>query len=377
MKSTVLAFTSICFAACAADIPQLSESAQLLKVGEPGVDDDGGMCPEWGCGSNSPVIELERFHELHELGQVNAQGYRILSFQKYISGAWRNYKPRVRDGVLTAWTNGGYIGTTYYPPMKAFEGGELIGMRLQINNKRTGKELFIYVDSIADAEFWVHPSTMQVFGSPTVAKTYGLRWIDFATMKYKANVCGESPDDDGITPFHAVLFEQDRIDADLLRVTGEEAGWFNIGCKGHTLAKMHLMGRTHAAGFWMGRYTSLQERTALMKMLAGDYCGNGHAFTVAGVPLQIKDSRGWYNDIDHAFGLEAKWDQNGATCLNTPRYDYQGYYGTFLPDVDTLLDTAVDGWCDDEHPRPPPCGAGTMSDPFYSGGYFISVNVPN
>lgn len=386
MKSTVLAFTFL--AACAAEVPDVSESTQLLKFGEPGIDDDGGMCPSWGCGSNSPLVDLERFHDLHELGLRNDQGYSLVSFQKEYpaySGTWRNYKPRVRNGILTAWTNGGTVNGMYYPPMQAWANNDLINMRFLIQHE-DGHYLYIYVNAIDDAPWFVHPSTMPNFAGPSGAKTYQLTWNappqrNYAGQKTKIPVCGQSLDDDGILPFHAVLFEEDRISSDELKVTGIEAGWFNIGCKGHTLAKLHLYGRTKAAQYWMGATTSINERTAMIKMLAGDYCGNGHPFTVAGVPLQIKDSRGWYNDIDHAYGFEAKWNQNGATCLNMPRYDWQTRYGTtfethgtFDPDVETLLQTAVDGWCDDLHPRPPPCSTSTQQDPFYSGGYFVSVN---
>jgi hypothetical protein len=117
-----------------------------------------------------------------------------------------------------------------------------------------------------------------------------------------------------------------------------------------------------------------------MKLLAGDYCGNGHPFTVPGVPLEIRDSRNWYNDVSHLSLLEAKWTENGATCLNMPRYDWQTVYGTtfetqgtFEPNVETLLATSEDGWCTPENPRPPPCSG--WQDPFYSGAYFISVNA--
>ena len=379
MNPSAIALLSVVLAACATDTPELSENAHLIKIGAPGIDDDGGMCPSWGCGSNSPVVYLERFFDLHELGEPNAQGYRLTSFQKEYpagSGTWRNFKPRVRNGILTAWTNGGTIGGTYYPPVQAWAGSELINMRFVITTPDGGPVIHIYISAIDDAVWFVHPPTMQQFGAPNTAKTYLLTWNSPTpgVQKTRVPVCGQSTDDDGVLPFHAVLFEEDRVDADQLRVTHLERNWFNIGCKGHTLAKLHLFGRTKAAQFWLGATTSLNERTALIKLLAGDYCGNGNAFTVAGVPLQIRDRRNWYNDVTNLQLLEAKWTENGATCLNVPRYDFQGYYGNFIPDVETNLATSEDGWCTPENPRPPPCTG--LQDPFYSLPYFISVNDP-
>ena len=379
MKFSALVLGSLVLTSCAIEEPDLSESAQLLKIGEPGIEDDGSGCPSWGCGSNSPVVLLERFFDLNELGLPNAQGYSLTSFQKEYSagsGIWRNYKPRVRNGILSAWTNGGTVGGTYYAPTLAWANNDLINMRFVITTP-SGPVIHIYVSAIDDAPWFVHPSTMPNFAGPSVAKTYQLTWNSPTpgVQKTRIPVCGVSTDEDGILPFHAVLFEEDRIDADQLRVTHLERNWFNIGCKGHTLAKLHLYGRTKAAQYWMGATTSLNERTALIKLLAGDYCGNGHPFTVAGVPLQIRDSRNWYNDVTNAWALEAKWTENGATCLNVPRIDYQGSYTEFAPDVETLLTTSEDGWCTPENPRPPPCVG--WADPFYSGGYFISVNVPN
>jgi len=91
-----------------------------------------------------------------------------------------------------------------------------------------------------------------------------------------------------------------------------ENDWFNIGCEGHTLSKLRLTRNTiHTAPSW-------KNVQAAFKMLSGDYCGTGRAFTVDGQPLVWQD-RGGMRFYQTPLELEARWDENGATCLDSPR----------------------------------------------------------
>lgn len=71
----------------------------------------------------------------------------------------------------------------------------------------------------------------------------------------------------------AIVFETDRFDA--ASKTMDPVGdprWFNIGCAGHTLAKMHLTRNTIASGA-AAHGVSANDRQATLKMLVADYCG--------------------------------------------------------------------------------------------------------
>ena len=119
--------------------------------------------------------------------------------------------------------------------------------------------------------------------------------------------------------FHAVVFEGDRVDSLAKTVTGIDTGWFNIGCAGHALAKLHLTGHTQGAQVGAGYVTSVAERTTMLKMITGDYCGEGIPFTVAGVDLTWRDHRSWMGFDPLDASTEARWTPDGASCLNEPR----------------------------------------------------------
>ncbi|MGH8311591.1 MAG: ADYC domain-containing protein, partial [Steroidobacteraceae bacterium] len=113
--------------------------------------------------------------------------------------------------------------------------------------------------------------------------------------------------------------------------------WFNLGCARHTLAKLRLTRSTlHTvkSGAW-------QQVQATLKMLSADYCGTGKAFTIAGEPIVWKNNVGMKYYFPPSV-LEARWSENGALCLNTPRLESPAY-----PDVE--LDIAA------ECARPPSC----------------------
>ncbi|HLL25428.1 MAG TPA: ADYC domain-containing protein, partial [Kofleriaceae bacterium] len=134
-------------------------------------------------------------------------------------------------------------------------------------------------------------------------------------------LCGASSEtaSDRIPNNHAVLFEGERITAATKTVADDSRYWFNIGCAGTALAKLHLTGRTEAAQS-VGFATDIDDRQAMLKMLVGDYCGTGRAFTVQGQPLMWRDDQGTIDmPTSPASELEAAWTADGAWCLSTPR----------------------------------------------------------
>ena len=115
----------------------------------------------------------------------------------------------------------------------------------------------------------------------------------------------------------------DRYDArtKTVRETGGDDTWFNIACAGTAIAKLHLLRHTWAADRDGAHPTTVDQRQALLKLLAADYCGTGKAFTVEGQPLAYSFDQRWARAVDWngAASVDAVWDANHAVCLRTPR----------------------------------------------------------
>jgi ADYC domain-containing protein len=313
---------------------------------------DGG-CPVWGCGSNSPVIDAIELFDLNELGEYNTPGFRVVKFEKYWANAWRQYRPDVRNGELVArnLATGAIV----------HEGAAIAGARFELYNENRNTFYYLIVAKTEPVGLWAKGPNGYATGN-----AYYLMWTYKDFPKEAHQVCGESDDGDGLAPFEAVLFDGDRIDADNLRVVGQNKDWFNIGCKGHALAKQHLTGNTWAAGQLLGITTTLDQRTANLKMITADYCGKGHPMTQPHVPLHWKDESGWWSDVEMTDTIEARWTADGAACLETPRVDAHPPDPYLLPeDVETMIGkTCV---------RPPPCSDLTMA---MDGAHVLSANPP-
>lgn len=263
------------------------------------------------CGSNSPEVDHYGIHELEVAGLPNGEGIRIVRFSRHAD----DYELSVVDGRLR--------GTS---PRGVLEGKDLTDAELVLEHAGTDYYV-VRIREVGSAAFVVPP------GDPI--ETYLLEWAPI----YKggvgefANVCSAPPTDpttpagdewrdeaalSGMEPTHSLVFEGDRIDATAKTIDPRvDPAWFNIGCAGHTLAKLHLTRNT-----WRSRggapEDSVKSRQAALKMLVADYCGTGTPFTVAGVKLV------WENDNGMTFystpsALEARWSDTGALCLDHPR----------------------------------------------------------
>jgi hypothetical protein len=128
----------------------------------------------------------------------------------------------------------------------------------------------------------------------------------------------------------ALIFAGDHYNSDHT-VTKQEKGLFNLACFGTASAKMHLLRHTTAGIRPSGISTQLEERTAMLRAITADYCGDGRSWTGDGTPL-------WWTDKNQSFPLgnqpdfltgkpvlfkddiEAIWGTNGKLlCLNEPR----------------------------------------------------------
>jgi hypothetical protein len=269
-------------------------------------------CDPWICGSNSPIIDTYRFHELNTRGLANDQGFSVLSLWQ----AGMSYQLWVEQGRII-----GRMGSLQ------IQGAALQGAQIRLRHHPTGRIFPVQIKRVGAVQTFA-----RLGGAQRVLETYELEWAymtgDAPPTGWR-NLCSNiparsNPDVLGMNTSHALVFEGERIDRNAKTIgPGLDPAWFNIGCAGHAIAKLAINGHTEAAKQAFGFQTTIPERQAFLKMLAGDYCGNGMVFTVAGQPLQWMDWHGHtqYTKDPANLTLEARWGPDGAICLNTPRVD--------------------------------------------------------
>ena len=282
------------------------------------VDQNAGVgCPIWMCGSNSPEIDHLGVHDLHSFGDQNANRFFIKDVE-FPAGT----------GGWVATVNRGEFTLTNPATGAKVVGAKVAGARIIVNNASTGTVYEVLIEQAAfGTDFWAQSAAV---AGVEEGFSYVLKWdVKPGSGDQKRTwkpVCSNAPQDGspdlmGMNSFHSVVFEDDKISESAKTVElPTKKGWFNIGCAGHALAKLHLMGHTQGA---QNRYpaafkTTTEQRTAALKMIVGDYCGTGYPFSVAGQKLEWIDSTG-YMAYGVGGGIEARWSPKGATCLEKPR----------------------------------------------------------
>jgi len=84
---------------------------------------------------------------------------------------------------------------------------------------------------------------------------------------------------------------------------------FTFACRGKTIAKCVELGYKPYRGF-------TDQLTSCVRLLRGDYCGTGKAYTVDGTLLDLYDNVGVQRDTQ-AWLIEAEWTPSGARCINS------------------------------------------------------------
>ena len=267
-------------------------------------------CDITRCGTNSPVIDSLRFHELNLDHLENEQHLQLVRFE---DSSHTEYTLHVVNGYI--------LGTRSGAP--ALAGTALTGARIILADT-TGMipgEIVITIQEVLPLHYWA-----RLPGSdPPPMESYNLQYT--ANGK-QGPVCGNPADSEigllGMVRMTAVVFEGERIKPATMTVSPTiEKAWVNIGCAGHAIAKLALTGHTEAARS-VGFDTTTDERQAMLKMLVGDYCGDGTPFTIAGEPLYWQDHRNWmtFDRMPPVMStVEARWTAAGAACLGNARLD--------------------------------------------------------
>jgi len=321
-------------------------SSGTAELAVPSTECDSGDCGN----SNSPEIDNLGVHDFDStfVGH-STNGFRLASYTK--GGV--PYKPVVYQAELT-----GHDLRTGDVILKGDVGPtSVVGSQFLVVNGT--KEYTITIEQVLHVRYHARPAGNELF-----TPTYRVSWIVSRGGVPQGgpwkNICSHPPADDtdtlGMNQFHVVLFEGDRIDSDAKRVLAVDEDWFNIGCARHALSKQHLNGHTQGATNTAPSLfiSTLAERTAHLKMLAGDYCGGGVPLTIAGQRLNYRDDHNWMPYATGSPKLEARWRDSGAVCLDQPRVlaNPSATASAVFPNIEARITTecAAVG-----RPRPPPC----------------------
>ncbi len=285
----------------------LASLAACTESPELGVSSAELACHDWGCTGNSPVMGPYRSHEFHVGGTKNTEGLRIDGF--WIDGV--RHTPSVDGHRLTARLGAIVKG-----------GSQLEGGYFKVIHDESGTEFHILVKQVSNTvTFWL--------GDADPVPTYELKYRQLPLLTEHA-LCASPPGSTDPTsypaspalwlePFEAILFTGDRYTATTKKVWAiggiSVKGWFNIGCAGSVLAKMHLNRHTTAGA--KGAYVApLAARQSLLNAFTANLCGDGVAYTDPGTPLRWKNAAGWKPAFQPAWDLEAVWGPAGAVCLD-------------------------------------------------------------
>jgi hypothetical protein len=272
-----------------------------------GVVQELGKCPDWGCGTNSPIIDSQGFHELDLDGVANDEGF---VYERFVKGG-NEYRLDITDGIIR-----GYSGST------VIAGGNLVGAQIWVKSP-AGSEYAIQINNVDVTSFWALPPS----GVPQALQTYVFQWSTTYHGVSKndwQDLCPDLMEDTlGQNAHSTVVFEGDRIIAKAKTVSQTiDSRWFNFGCAGSALAKLYLTGHVQAARV-AGFSNGWDQRQTILKLFSADYCGKGTPFTVGGTPLLWADRPATMNITDKA-KVEARWTKDGAYCLTKPRIAANG-----------------------------------------------------
>ncbi|MEJ7600952.1 MAG: ADYC domain-containing protein [Kofleriaceae bacterium] len=300
------------------------------------------------------------FHDLEMRGNdKNSGGFFLRDFR--LDG--QSYRLVVQNARLWGIGHSGTISG------KTLTGAQIV---IERDSPQGLKQYAIRVTAVDEIAIAVPPNDPR---QPPTVETYELDYGEMFGQQPPSewkNVCGNVPfvhpdpefvfnETHGLDPKNSILFEGDKIDLETMTIDQTwQPKWFNIGCSGHTLAKLFMTRNTTVS---QGQKNPAQYQ-ATLKLLVADYSGLGHPFTVAGQALTWTGGQVQY--FRTPTSSEALWDEHGAICLDTPRMTNPSTEAGAkeYPDIEQAIR-------DSGLARPPPCAT---PDPLrsalrFSGNY--------
>ena len=288
----------------------------------------GGDCPTvGGCGLNGSWLGSGvQFRTLHlTAGVPNEQGLQIREFRK----GSQLLRIDVRGQEVLGYTATGTV----------LQGAALIGAQLLIEHvgikgeiDRTYTLTFEPPAKLPPGpdytQFWAKCNDVGCVATPEL---YTFSAISSDGCEVRICKPGLADDFAGSLKGTAVMFRGDLYDDNTYTVSNEppasyNGDVFNIACVGTSISKLHLLRHTVATGH-PAHIVPVQERTAMLKLFAADYCGIGVPFTEDGLPIRMAFNNPDYtlSDAGYFFGqssgetIDAAWTPAGASCIGMSR----------------------------------------------------------
>lgn len=299
---------------------------------------------------NSPFAGRLSIHELNLRGELNSERFSLATVNdaaQIIQGS-TSYDLHVVLGTLKG----------KHPGLDHLMHDALVGAVIPI--QRDGIQYEIVIRAVHVHKYVVAP----LWG----LETYTLGWREVGGPEMNPCAISPPPSPDPITSqaeWHldeVVMFEGDRINPDtkVMRDTADNR-WINIACAGDALAKLVATRNTFSSQT-AGMTSTWQQRQAALRMFVADYCGTGKAFTVQGQKVVWQGGNATYPVTPEV--LEARWTENGASCVHAPRmlFPTTSEGATTFPDIWQAITSVC---------NPAMC---TDLDPLsYDGAYFVSA----
>ena len=284
----------------------------------------GSCCEDWGCGANTAQIDNHPLNPINTVDERGVSTFRLVPNSLTLS-----------SGTIAHLEihNGEFVGVD--PEGNRITGCDpLKGAEFKIEQD-TGQVWTIQIENVGKVKSFVSPRTSD---GPEYITAYELVYsLDEQKFSYAcpcARTFGfEHQNDEQLPPridgcdtiavqdagHYAVLIKGETYNRDTGQVDIKGYGdgsepWFNVACSGAALSKMVLMGYNPEDGI-----TTWNQRQATLNMITARYCQGVHSFTTDGTPLDWQNSRRWFPSIPTS-SIEARWDENGATCLTMPRH---------------------------------------------------------
>ncbi|MCR9163886.1 MAG: ADYC domain-containing protein [Nannocystaceae bacterium] len=271
---------SLSLTACDTSAEELGSERKYYAVG-------GG----WGCPTcdfrNSPHFGLYPIDDFRLGG--GGQGVSLQSIED--PGGDRHVVEFV-DSALVARTKSG-----------DFEGIDLLDWTLIF--ELGGSETRVRVEGFALHPDWIGGAEIPTYALGVLTGPQGEETLE--------SVCpGLSFEETNV-----VFTPGETYDPVALTVQSQAPDRVTMACRGHAVAKLKFLG--HDPGDAYG--SSVEARQAALKMLTADYCGDGQPHTTIGHPLNFADDLGLFDPhfFAPASDMEARWNEDGAVCLNEPR----------------------------------------------------------
>lgn len=308
----------------------MTTMATVFKAAVAAVSQEGG-CD--GCGSNTAYVDDGVvFDELNvNFGEGRSDGPRIESAMVTDLEGHPLQPPEVKTTIdVERYELFAYIGGQKTSLKSLADKRRALVITLS-SPKKPDDKYELLISSVGDRNLWARPGDTGVPAYDVqVRKVANESESGRKPPLFEPLCTGQyiEPELRNGAEFTAFVFEGDRYrNGHVVTNDNGGRGWFNLACFGTAAAKMLLTRHTQASGL-MGRPTE-GEKTAMLRAITADYCGDGRAWTGDGTPLwwtdrnelfTVENQPGWDEWSAYSAQVEAVWGRDGKLlCLNEPR----------------------------------------------------------